>query len=133
MAKRLTIAIVGVLFIGTMANAASTILRVECRKDGSGGCTADYEDCYSAPDGKFIRDGSISAGSAEKFWLKQPRCGAARISSRVSVILQNGSPDRLATGFCANLHVESGSGMMNLGQVAFVDCRYDFQLGDIPQ
>jgi len=67
------------------------------------------------------------------FWKKEPRCGQPQPSGHITYVIPNTDVEaQLMTSFSAFLHVESGSGLGDMGKVAFVDCEYSFVLGDIP-
>lgn len=132
--KSLLIVAVSMSMIPNFVQADEAILRVECRKGSDRGCTAHGPACYQAPAGKYIKSGTLSkVGQVVNFWSKQPRCLAAETTSSIPYTFPG--TDIIAsldTGFCATLHIESGSGFSNLGKVAFVNCKYTFELGDIP-
>jgi len=102
----------------------NAVLGVECRKSSDRGCTAHAEDCYVAPSNFRIVENSISNGVISNFWGKNPTCGVPRVSK----LDDSGKP----IGFCATHHVESGSGVANLGKVAYVSCEYQIELTAIP-
>lgn len=114
--------------------ADEAILRVECKKESDRGCTADGLVTYQAPSGKYIKAGSISpSGTVMNYWNKEPRCLEAKPSASVPfAVPETDIVASLDTAFTAHLHIESGSGMLDLGKVAFVNCKYTFVLGDIP-
>lgn len=123
------LAIIGV---SLNAAAADATLRAECRKPDDRGCTARATNCVSAPDGKYIDN--VTPGSVVDFWNKNAQCGAPRMASHVPFQIPNTDINAfLFTSFCADLHVESGSGPADIGKVAYVNCRYTYGLRDIPK
>lgn len=114
-----------------------TVFRTECKKTDDRGCTADGPVCYTAPHGKAINPGSLPAqGTVVNHWNKEPRCGKA-VAGQLEYFqvpgAQSGVVAAYVTGFCANIHIESGSGFDNIGSNAFVNCRYGFSEFDIPK
>ncbi len=108
-------------------------LRAECRKSSDRGCTASYPVCHTAPDGKFIRASSLSPGSVLGYWSMNPSCGSPEVGSLLPYTIPGTDLEtQLPLSFCANLHVESGSGFSSIGKVAYVDCAYSFSLSDLP-
>lgn len=123
-----------VLVLTAQAGLSDTVtLRAECRKGSDRGCTASYPVCYTAPNGKFIRASSMSPGSILGYWSKKPRCGAPEVGSLLPYTIPGTDLEtQLPLSFCAHLHVESGSGFINIGKVAYVDCEYSFSLSNLP-
>ena len=115
------------------AGAEEATLRVECRKTSDRGCSANGAPAYQAPPGKYVKATSLSTGTVINYWAKNPVCGAAKPAGFVVYAPQGVDVEaQLPTSFTAPLHVESGSGGINIGKVAFVNCRYTFVPGDIP-
>ena len=117
-----------ILCTGLPAFAETAMLRSECRKEHSGGCSATRQVCHSVPSGTYLIEGSVGDGTVVNFWNKNPLCGSASLAGYVAIPVQGlPHPPSYPTQFCAQLHVESGSGIMDIGKVAFVDCRYSFR------
>lgn len=115
------------------AESANSTFRAECRKTSDRGCSADKIGVYQAPTGYYIEPSSISAGEVLNYWMKQPRCLLPTLDGRVAIPFPNSDASAtFYTSFKAPLHVESGSGGANIGKVAFVDCRYSFQIKKLP-
>jgi len=112
----------------------TAILRGECRKGSDRGCSVDVRSCYEAPQGFYIVDGSLSQGSVDGYWNRNPICGPAEVTAFSRYLIpQTVVVAELAKAFCASLHVESGSGFADIGRVAYINCSYSFDLGLIPQ
>lgn len=133
--RRIAILSLPLLLLTNTATAASmdTTFRAECRKTSDRGCSADKFGVYQAPSGYYIEPKSISVGEVINYWKKQPRCHLPILDGLVSVPFPGS--DAVATfytSFKAPIHVESGSGFADMGKVAFVDCRYRFQVKKLP-
>lgn len=105
-------------------------LRVECRKDSSRGCTASGRICSNAPAGTYFSAGQSVSGQHVSSWSpgRQPICGEATTGADGVVVNGLLAP----TSMCAGLHAESGSGMANIGKVAYVECSYTTTVYPIP-
>lgn len=115
------------------AESVSETFRTECRKTSDRGCSANGAGVYQAPSGYYIEADSISEGQVVNYWKKQPRCYAPKLDGRVAVPFPGTTAvATFFTSFNAPMHVESGSGGGNLGQVAFVNCRYSFRINELP-
>ena len=112
------------------AKSHAFTLRVECRKDSSRGCTASARVCTNAPEGRYFAVQSVS-GAVNNAWSPghQPQCGIAKTSGEGVAINGLLAP----TSMCASLHAESGSGVPNIGKVAFVNCNYTATTYPIPE
>ncbi len=118
---------------GAAATAAEANFRAECRKTNDRGCSADTFGVYNAPPGKYIEPDSVTSGSVVNYWKKQPRCHKPVLEGRVGYTIPGTTATAtFFTSFKAPLHVESGSGGGDIGKVAFVNCRYNFVLGNLP-
>lgn len=125
---------------GDQRDEVSLFLEVKCRKNGTAGCTAQGEQCtslrrffYLDHGGrrvdvrkKYIVEGSIRQEVFE-FWNLKPSCSEPRMTD-FEVI----SGVRYPQGFCADLYVESGSGLGSQGKEARVKCRYTFDVEQLP-
>lgn len=115
------------------AQSETIEFRAECRKANDRGCSADNTGVYQAPDGKYIEPDSVTAGQVMNYWKVQPRCQSPALAGRVPYTIPGTTAvASFFTSFQAPLHVESGSGLDDIGKVAFVTCRYSFRLGDLP-
>lgn len=106
-------------------------LRVECRKGSDRGCTASARVCANAPEGYYFAAGQSIAGAHNNSWSPghAPVCGTATTGAEGVPI--NGLLAPIS--MCAGLHAESGSGGMNIGKVAFVNCNYTATIYPIPK
>lgn len=106
-------------------------LRVECRKTNSRGCTASGQATTHAPRGMFFIGGQNVPGKVISSWSPghQPVCYSAKPTGGVPV--RHGLVAQ--TSMSGGLHAESGSGMSNIGKVAYVVCRYTAQIAPIPR
>ncbi|WP_157374352.1 hypothetical protein [Salipiger sp. CCB-MM3] len=120
--------------LATPTLAAQANFRAECRKTSDRGCSANANGVYNAPPGKYIEEQSVTSGQVLNYWLKQPICGKPTLEGKVYKQFPGTTATAtFHTSFKAPIHVESGSGGGNIGKVAFIDCRYNFRLGDLPQ
>jgi len=109
--------------------AHTFMLRNDCRKTSSRGCTAKGEKCANAPEGHYfapqevagVVTNSLSPGHS-------PLCRTAKTSGIGVVINGLLAP----TSMCARPHAESGSGMGGLNQVYFVNCEYTATIYPLP-
>jgi hypothetical protein len=104
-------------------------LRVQCVKRDSGGCTASAPACANAPGGRYFPPQSVSgevSGSLSPG--RDPICGTATTGGEGVSLNGLLAP----TSMCANLHAESGSGMMGIGQTYYVNCTYTATTYDLP-
>ena len=119
--------------IPASAESVEQSFRTECRKAHSGGCSANGQGVYQAPTGYYIEKDSISSGEPLNYWMKQPRCYQPQLDGSVSIPFPGTTAmATFYTSFKAPMHVESGSGMANIGKVAFVNCRYRFRISRLP-
>lgn len=138
MTSKITVssALATALFFCSVASAVAetATLRVECRKTSDRGCTGHQRVCFSTPNGHYMVEGSVSEGSVNNSWGKNATCGPANPDGYVAVSGTNlPFPPSYPTQFCASLHIESGSGLNNLGQVAFVNCNYSYRQFKYPE
>ena len=107
-------------------------LRVECRKNDSGGCTARATMCANAPAGYYFSAGATAAGADAGSYSPghQPVCEVAETG-------HGGTPvagGLLApTSMCALLHGESGGGVGGIGKVYYTKCSYTTTIYPIPK
>lgn len=128
------------LLVSTLPSVAQeareATLRVECRKTSDSGCTGHANQVISAPSGYYIVRDSISPGQVINTNNRggyRPLCGPATMSGSVPFPVPG--TDIIAdlfTSAYAPLHVESGGGGGDLGQVFYVNCRYSFQIRRLP-
>jgi len=136
MIKKLTA--IGVFMFLTVSSlpvhAEEIILRTECRKENTGGCTSAGLKVWAAPAGMYIDVAGIGTGTIVNSWGKNATCRAPEPDATASTVLPGlPVPVPLPIGFKAYLHIESGSGISNLGKVAFVNCKYNVTLYPIPK
>lgn len=100
----------------------SVKVRAECRKGGTGGCTAHINNnvsCKAAPAGWVIHVDSIRTGS-EGAKGKQIICRHEVQGTRtVKTFLGN---TQFATKICVRAHIESGGGGGRIGTVFYNKC-----------
>ncbi|WP_411892531.1 hypothetical protein [Yoonia sp. SDW83-1] len=116
------------------AMAEEVTSRAECRKTHTGGCTAWGDNSYTAPSGKYIkRAHQLPVGTIINHLGVKPLCREPIASTSVTRTFPNS--DAEATFYTAirlRPYQESGSGIGGLNQVYFVNCKYEFQLGTLP-
>lgn len=96
-------------------------LRVNCRKGGSGGCTAKGTACANAPSGRYFAVQQVSGQDAGSHSPGTPaRCGVAETGAKGVSLNGLLAP----TSMCAWLHGESGGGIGGIGKEYFAKCKY---------